>query len=871
MNETFARHVIEATPLVDGFCRPLLEREQQEEQQQSGPLSLLFPGTGSTLARSRAVRQLAKLLGCPSTPADVDAALTKRREDSKTYGSWTKRCLNGIQTLVQSPLAGSRDAASADTARPSPNKRVAQVEQLLESFFEDSDGQPTDAPWDDFKWVIDRAIEDVVELADVCGLDSISCLHGGPPADAEAIIIAAQEAYGQLMALERERDPSQPAPAFRLQHPNINRYVLHRLATHIRDSTSLETRKPIRLHAGHGHTDGHALSSHASSSPADLQNFVASYPSVPFVLMGAGYPKVREAAYLASANPNVYVDLALVLPLLDRQGQEQVLREALEVCPWTKILAGSGGRRLPESYYLGQLQLREALSTVLCGLARSGDLSWDEVADAARSILYVNASKLYHLDLPDLSVPNGDSSSATRGTTVLAPHPTPAEEQLRILQNEMIGRRSHGAPAEFVAIGYIDYVGLHRQKSVHVSHLWPSLQSGSPLSTGVAGAIFGMLPSDHSVPGLPPTGEYRLHPDYSWIKRTIDGDITMHGDFRNQDDSHVDMCPRMVVRKVLDMAKKHGLEFRVGFEIELVIMQCDDRGNGYQALDHSGGHAWSSVRATRYPTVMPLLRKAVAHLADNGIVVEQLHAESAPGQFELVLAHAPPLEAIDNLIFARQVLADAVAEKGYVMTLHPKPFPNLCGTAAHAHMSICSPGGNDPAVYEPFYAGILNRLPSITAFTLPSPASWSRAVDGAWAGGTHVSWGTQNRETPLRKLKNSHWEIKCIDGVANPFFVMASLVAAGTLGFINKEPMHYKNMCVDPSTLSSEERAKYGVTQKLPGSTPAAVKALSDQKDLCAALGEAFVDRFIVTKLYETEEWEKMSETDQRKWVLDRF
>lgn len=79
------------------------------------------------------------------------------------------------------------------------------------------------------------------------------------------------------------------------------------------------------------------------------------------------------------------------------------------------------------------------------------------------------------------------------------------------------------------------------------------------------------------------------------------------------------------------------------------------------------------------------------------------------------------------------------------MTLHPKPFAMACGTASHVHISVDGDKGNDPAIYEPFYAGILKHLRAICAFTYSSEASYERVADGTWAGGTYVAWGTQNR------------------------------------------------------------------------------------------------------------------------------
>lgn len=101
----------------------------------------------------------------------------------------------------------------------------------------------------------------------------------------------------------------------------------------------------------------------------------------------------------------------------------------------------------------------------------------------------------------------------------------------------------------------------------------------------------------------------------------------------------------------------------------------------------------------------------------------------------------------------------------------------------HMHMSF-EPSSSQDA----FYAGILEELPSICAFTLGGFHSYDRVVDGAWTGGTWSAWGDQNHDTPLRRVdqKNAHWELKTLDGLANPYLAVASVLTAGRLGLQRK-------------------------------------------------------------------------------------
>ncbi len=149
----------------------------------------------------------------------------------------------------------------------------------------------------------------------------------------------------------------------------------------------------------------------------------------------------------------------------------------------------------------------------------------------------------------------------------------------------------------------------------------------------------------------------------------------------------------------------------------------------YRRLPNDG-HAWSVSRYFADPKVADLLRHIVDELAVMGIYVEQLHAESAPDQFELVLPPLPPLEAVDTLLHTREVIAAAATAAGLKFTLHPKPFEGSCGTASHVHMSIASPQGSQPEVYESFYAGILQHMRAIAALTYSNEVSYLRLQDG---------------------------------------------------------------------------------------------------------------------------------------------
>src|SRR5207244_12571189 len=75
------------------------------------------------------------------------------------------------------------------------------------------------------------------------------------------------------------------------------------------------------------------------------------------------YPFVREAGWLAHVYGNVFFDLSLTIPHVARPAE--MVRQALELAPVSKLLYASHAARTPELYFLAAKWWREALAEVL--------------------------------------------------------------------------------------------------------------------------------------------------------------------------------------------------------------------------------------------------------------------------------------------------------------------------------------------------------------------------------------------------------------------------------------------------------------------------------------------------------------------------
>ena len=89
---------------------------------------------------------------------------------------------------------------------------------------------------------------------------------------------------------------------------------------------------------------------------------IERYPATPFVLLHC-YPFVREAGWLAHVYGNVFFDLSLTIPHVSRPAE--MVRQALELAPVSKLLYASDAARTPELYLVAARWWRTALAEVL--------------------------------------------------------------------------------------------------------------------------------------------------------------------------------------------------------------------------------------------------------------------------------------------------------------------------------------------------------------------------------------------------------------------------------------------------------------------------------------------------------------------------
>ena len=343
-------------------------------------------------------------------------------------------------------------------------------------------------------------------------------------------------------------------------------------------------------------------------------------------------------------------------------------------------------------------------------------------------------------------------------------------------------------------------------------------------------------------------------------------------------------CPIHALQRHLDLLdKEYGLNIMIGFEVEVVFLRRTSTSPpSFSPLTTT--HSWGTFHPQDLTLALPLLTEIESALAAAGITVQQFHSEAGPGQYEIVLAPLPAIDAIHTLYQARQIIQHVAEPNDLRATFHPCPVSDA-GNASHAHISLNYAGLGSRAsggktetemncLEMSFWAGVLEHLEAICAFSMPEAESYKRVVEDHWTGGVWVAWGTQNREVPLRRIGvtggGRRWEVRCADGCANMYLAMAAIVAAGYEGLREGKDMRINDCDVNPARVNEEERFKYGISRRLPGSIGEALGALGGDKELREMIG-VIADDYMVMKKVELDMLGEMGTAERRAWLVERY
>ncbi|KUJ07311.1 glutamine synthetase/guanido kinase [Mollisia scopiformis] len=259
---------------------------------------------------------------------------------------------------------------------------------------------------------------------------------------------------------------------------------------------------------------------------------------------------------------------------------------------------------------------------------------------------------------------------------------------------------------------------------------------------------------------------------------------------------------------------------------------------------------------------LPVVEEIVQCITKAGIKVRQFHSEGGPGVFEMSTEPLSPLQAADALVYCHETIKVVCRKHGLHGTVFPKPFEKLTGIGQHHHLSI-SPSEKE----DSFLAGLLDHWKALAALYMPNYDSYFRLQPGQ-----QVTWGTANRSTAIRKINTGHWELRAIDGTANPHLTMLAILTAGMLGLEAGQELKMKDCqeMIFLKHLDEKQAEGHGVTETMSTSLKESLNALRNDKALVDKLGPEIIDKYLKMKEKENENFSQLT-LQERKDISMRI
>lgn len=381
---------------------------------------------------------------------------------------------------------------------------------------------------------------------------------------------------------------------------------------------------------------------------------------------------------------------------------------------------------------------------------------------------------------------------------------------------------------KFIRLAFCDIYGKQKNISIMPSELSRAFEYGIAID---ASAIDGF--------GDEARSDLLLHPDPETLAvlpwRPEHGRvIRLFCDITYPDGKTFECDTRSFLKKAIADAKKEGISFAFGAEMEFYLFNLDENGKPTRIpYDHAG-----------YMDIAPddrgenVRREICLTLEQMGIRPESSHHEQGPGQNEIDFRYSDALSAADNAMTFQTVVKTVADRNGLYADFSPKPLAGQPGSGLRINMSAQSVSGEDILPY--LIAGTLEKVSDMTVFLNPSEKSYERF--GSSKAPKYISWSTENRSqlvrVPAAVGEFRRAELRSPDPTANPYLAFALLIYAGLYGIKNRR-MPPESVDINLFTAGPEI---LNTLKALPDSLKAAVEVMKNSSFIQELLPEKMIE-----------------------------
>ena len=423
---------------------------------------------------------------------------------------------------------------------------------------------------------------------------------------------------------------------------------------------------------------------------------------------------------------------------------------------------------------------------------------------------------------------------------------------------------------KYFLVSWVDLFGVLRAKLVPARAIKGMQKDGA----GFAGfaAWLDMTPAHPDMFAIPdPDSLIQLpwNPEIGWVA----GDLWMDG-------KEVEASPRVALKRQLAKAQKKGYRMKTGVECEYHLISQD----GTELADLADTQAKPCYDQQALMRQYPVVGQICDAMIELGWNPYQNDHEDANGQFEMNWDYDDALRTADKHVFFKFMVKSIAEQHGLRATFMPKPFTHLTGNGCHAHVSLWDKAGNknlfatarkDPRglglsslAYQAL-GGIMHSAADLTAIFNPTVNSYKRinaprTLSGATWSPNAVTYSGNNRTHMIRIPEDGRFELRLMDGAANPYLLQAGVLVAILDGIENKrdpgDPVHL-NMY--------EEGHKARGAKKLPLNLLDALRQFDKNKVLRAGLGDELVDAYVKLKMQAWNSYATHLSSWERENTLD--
>lgn len=347
-------------------------------------------------------------------------------------------------------------------------------------------------------------------------------------------------------------------------------------------------------------------------------------------------------------------------------------------------------------------------------------------------------------------------------------------------------------------------------------------------------------------------------------------------DCYNLDGTPVEISPRYILNRVLDLYDKKDWRAVVAPEIEFYLTKANTDPN--QPLEAPVGRSGRQEKSPRSFSIDAInefedLIETIFHYSEQqGLALETLTHEDGVAQLEVNFLHGDPMSLADQVFTFKRTVREAAYKYDIYATFMAKPYQDQPGSSMHLHQSIVNrksgknifvdKTGKPNKLFKSYIAGLQIYTPAAMSLYAPNVNSYRR-ITPYYSAPINTHWGIDNRtvglRVPISGAEATRVENRIAGADTNPYLAIAASLGSGYLGMEEK---------LTPSEPLDE--SAYELEMSLPRDLHTALSQMESSTALRKILGKEFIQLYMAVKELEYEPFSRVISPWEREHLLLR-